>query len=186
MLAPGLARAEDQLDQAAAFIRQSGNELATLAASAHGPAGRAELGAFVQRVADVDSIGRFCLGRYWRVATPAQQQAFLGAFAQVLVNSVAGRLGGYQGGTAHVIISRPVQAPDGVDVTTTVERPGNPTVHVTWVVSFATGSPRIVDVIAEGMSMRLTQRSDYASYLTRNNNSVDALIQALQKQAASG
>ncbi len=27
------------------------------------------------------------------------------------------------------------------------------------------GSPKIVDVIAEGTSLRLTQRSDYASYL---------------------
>ena len=48
------------------------------------------------------------------------------------------------------------------------------------------GGPKIIDVIAEGMSMRLTQRSDYASFLTRNNGNVGALILALQRQAASG
>jgi phospholipid transport system substrate-binding protein len=39
-------------------------------------------------------------------------------------------------------------------------------------------------VIAEGTSLRLTQRQDYASYLTRNNNNVDALINAMQQQTA--
>ena len=187
-LAPRPAAAQqDQLSAAADFIRQSGNELASVAAQAkNSPAGRAQLSQFVDRVADVDGVGRFCLGRFWRVATPAQQQRFLQAFHQVLVNSVAGRLGDYQGGTARVIIGRPVQSPEGVNVATTVERPGEPPVHVTWVVSMESGSPRIVDVIAEGMSMRLTQRSDYMSFLARNNNNLDALIAALQRQAASG
>lgn len=187
-LTPGLARAQqDQLSVAADFIRRSGNELAAVAAQAKNSAnGRAQLSQFVDRVADVNAVGRFCLGRYWRMATPAQQQQFLEVFHQVLANSVANRLGDYQGGTASVIIARPVQAADGIDVATTVERPGNPPVHVTWVVSMESGGPKIIDVIAEGMSMRLTQRSDYASFLTRNNGNVGALILALQRQAASG
>ena len=187
-LTPGLARAQqDQLSAAADFIRQSGNELAAVAAQAkNAPNGHAQLSQFVNRVADVNAVGRFCLGRYWHMATPAQQQQFLEVFHQVLANSVANRLGDYQGGTARVIIARPVQASDGIDVATTVERPGNPPVHVTWVVSMESGGPKIIDVIAEGMSMRLTQRSDYASFLARNSGNVGALILALQRQAASG
>jgi phospholipid transport system substrate-binding protein len=38
-------------------------------------------------------------------------------------------------------------------------------------------------VVAEGTSLRLTQRSDYASYLSRNNNNVQALIDAMRQQA---
>ena len=45
------------------------------------------------------------------------------------------------------------------------------------------GQPRIVDVIAEGTSLRLTQRSDYASFLQRNGNNVAALISAMRRQA---
>jgi phospholipid transport system substrate-binding protein len=41
-------------------------------------------------------------------------------------------------------------------------------------------------VIAEGTSMRLTQRDDYASFLARNNGDVEALIAALRRQAAEG
>ncbi len=39
-------------------------------------------------------------------------------------------------------------------------------------------------MVAEGTSLRLTQRSDYASYLSRNNNNIDALITAMQQQVA--
>jgi phospholipid transport system substrate-binding protein len=37
-------------------------------------------------------------------------------------------------------------------------------------------------VVAEGTSLRLTQRQDYASYLTHNNNNIDALIAAMKNQ----
>ena len=53
-----------------------------------------------------------------------------------------------------------------------------------WLVSVDGGGPKIIDVIAEGTSLRLTQRSDYSSYLAHNNNSVQALIDALRQQAS--
>lgn len=169
----------------AAFIRQSGNELATLAGSAKTPAGRHHLAAFIDRVVDVDAVARFCLGRFWRRATAVERQQYEAAFGRVLVNSVIARLGNYQGGTARVVISRPVQEADGIHVATTVMQPNDPPARVTWVVSMATGSPKIVDVVAEGMSLRLTQRSDYASFLSHHNDDVGALIAALRQQAAS-
>jgi phospholipid transport system substrate-binding protein len=38
-------------------------------------------------------------------------------------------------------------------------------------------------VLAEGTSLRLTQRSDYASYLSHNNYDINALITAMRQQA---
>jgi phospholipid transport system substrate-binding protein len=67
-------------------------------------------------------------------------------------------------------------------VSTVVERPNNPPTNVDWIISNASGSPKVVDVIAEGTSLRLTQRSDYASYLSHNNNNIDALINAMRQQ----
>ena len=51
-------------------------------------------------------------------------------------------------------------------------------------ISDAARDTKVIDVIAEGTSLRLTQRSDYAAYLTRNNNDVDALINAMRQQLA--
>jgi phospholipid transport system substrate-binding protein len=55
-----------------------------------------------------------------------------------------------------------------------VDRPNNPPTNVDWVISDPNNNPKIIDVVAGGTSCRLTQRSDYASYLA--HNSVDALI----------
>lgn len=50
-----------------------------------------------------------------------------------------------------------------------------------WIVN---NSPKVVDVIGEGASLRLTQRQDYSSYIARNGGNVDALISALKRQIA--
>ena len=60
-------------------------------------------------------------------------------------------------------------------------RTARPT-NVQWIIGNAASDPKIVDVVAEGTSLRLTQRSDYASYLSHNNYSIDALIGAMQQQ----
>src|ERR1700728_5166316 len=46
---------------------------------------------------DVPGIGRFVLGRYWRVATPEQQQQILGLLKEYLAQAYAGRLAEYAG-----------------------------------------------------------------------------------------
>ena len=59
----------------------------------------------------------------------------------------------------------------------TIDQPPNQQPNnVQWVVNQVGGRPKVVDVVAEGTSLRLTQRSDYAAYLSRNNNDVGALI----------
>jgi phospholipid transport system substrate-binding protein len=68
-------------------------------------------------------------------------------------------------------------------VSSLVERPNNPPTNVDWVISNPTRSPKIIDVLAEGTSLRLTQRSDYASYLSHNNYDINALITAMRQQA---
>ena len=142
-----------------------------------------KLSQIIETAVDVDGIAKFCLGRFWRTATPDQQKQYISLFHNVLVNNITGKLGEYQGVTFTVL---QVQArEDTAIVATVVERPGNPTSKVDWVVSDESGLPKVVDVIAEGTSLRLTQRSDYAAYLSRNGNNIQALIDAMKQQLAS-
>jgi len=71
-----------------------------------------------------------------------------------------------------------------VDVYTVVERPNNPPTNVKWIINNPASNPKIIDVEAEGTSLRLTQRQDYGSYLMRNNSDIDALIKAMKQQVA--
>lgn len=142
----------------------------------------AKLRALIERAVDVPGVARFCLGRYWRMATAQQQQEYLSLFRKVLMTNITGRVGEYAGVTFAMGRTQPRDG--GIAVSTTVTRPGNAPNGVDWIVEPEGGKPKIVDVIAEGTSLRLTQRSDYASFLGRNNGNVATLIAAMRRQTS--
>ena len=98
------------------------------------------------------------------------------------MNNITAKLGEYRG--VRFVMGRTQQRDDNTVVSTVVERPNNPPTNVDWIIGNAASNPKIIDVIAEGTSLRLTQRQDYASYLSRNNNNIDALINAMRQQVA--
>jgi phospholipid transport system substrate-binding protein len=170
-------------DQAKAFIQETANQLtAVVNGSAPQPQKRQDLTQVIDHTVDIEDIARFCLGRFWRIASPAQQKEYVDLFHRVLVVNITGKIGDYQGVTAS--IGSASEREGSFAVSSIVTRPGNAPAKVDWVVSYSTGSPKIVDVIAEGTSLRITQRQDYASYLSRNGNNVQALIDAMRRQAA--
>ncbi len=169
------------LEKASAFVQQTGNNLVAIVNGSQAAAEkRRSLAQVLNAAVDVDGIGRFCLGRYWRNATVDQQSRYLTAFHEVLVSNISSKLGEYRGVKVSVLKGR--EQEDTAIVTTVVERPNNPPTTVDWVIGQPASAPKIVDVLAEGTSLRLTQRQDYAAYLSRNNNDIDALIKAMSQQ----
>ena len=129
---------------------------------------------------DVDAIAHFCLGRFANSATPQQVAEFTKLFHAVLVDNISSKLGEYRGVT--FTMGNTTQRGGETLVSTVVQRPNNAPNNVQWVVDVASGAPKIVDVVAEGTSLRLTQRSDYASYMGQHGGSVAALISAMKSQ----
>ena len=170
-------------EKAAAFVKSTGDRLVGVV---NGPgstsAKRAAMTQIINNDVDVEGIGRFCLGRYWKQATPEQQKQYLALFHEVLVTNITAKLGEYQGVTFTMGRSRP-QDEEAV-VSTTVIRPNNAPTAVDWIIANPSGAPKIIDVVAEGTSLRLTQRQDYGSYLQHNNGNVDALIAAMKNQVS--
>ena len=151
---PRLAWAQASTDQASAFIAKTSQDLTAVVNGAGTNATKAAaLQAIIDKSVDVTSVGRFCLGRFWRVATPAQQKDYIDLFHRVLVQNITGKVGDYQGVT--ITVDRAAPREDGVAVTTTVTRPNSAPNRVDWLVSTESGAPRIIDVIAEGTSLRL-------------------------------
>ena len=171
---------------AATFVRQIGNEMVALVAANDPPATRAQrLQSFIDRVVDVEGTARFCLGRFWRQATAAQQRDYVALFHAVLVRAVLSRISSVpQGGKdVHVTVDRAEAHADSIYVPTSVQRSGSPPFRVSWVVSNDPNNPRIIDVIAVGTSLRITVRSDYYSFLDRHGDDINALLEALRRQA---
>jgi phospholipid transport system substrate-binding protein len=170
-------------EKAASFIKSTGDKIVDVVNSPGSPSSkRAAMTQIVDRYVDVDEIGRFCLGRYWRQATPEQKKQYLSLFREVLVTNITSKVGEYQG--VRFTMGRSRMEDEDAVVSTTVDRPNNPPAAVDWLVSNPGSNPRIIDVKAEGTSLRLTQRQDYASYLAHNNNNIDALITAMRNQVS--
>jgi phospholipid transport system substrate-binding protein len=177
-------RAQAQaVEKANAFLQQTGDRLVAIVNGAlTAPQKRQAITQILEGTVDVDGVARFCLGRFWRIASTDQQKRFVAAFHEVLVTNISSKLGDYKG--VKLTVQRGRQQDDEAIVTTVVERPSNPPTTVDWLVEKPAIAPKIIDVFTEGVSLRLTQRQDYASYLTRNNNDVDALINAMKQQTA--
>ena len=176
---PGTAQA--QRSAASAFVNQFATELVGIVNGRQDTAAKkAALGPVIDRNVDVAKIARFCLGRFWNTATPAQQSQYVAIFHQVLLNNISGNLGKFRG----VTYTLQGETPQGANtlVSTVINRPNAPTANVQWVIDNSSGAPKVVDVVPEGTSLRLTQRSDYASYLSRHGNDISALLSALQQQ----
>jgi phospholipid transport system substrate-binding protein len=183
LLLGGRSALAQSADRASGFVKATGDRLVAVV---NGPGSmsdkRRELGRIIDSTVDVDGVGRFCLGRYWRTASPEQQRHYLQLFHEVVVTNITTKLGEYQG--VRFTMGRSRMQDEEAVVSTVVERPNNPPTNVDWVISNPNSNPKIIDVVAEGTSLRITQRSDYAAFLQRNNNSIDSLISAMRQQVA--
>lgn len=134
-------------DQAVTFVKSTSDRLVAIVNSEGSlDEKQRRLQAVVESAVDVDDIARFCLGRFWRIATPDQQKQYMVLFHDLLVTEIASHLGEYQGVRVTMGLAR--ASVDTEIVITMVDRPNNPTTQVDWVVSTTTGSPKIVDLLA--------------------------------------
>ena len=65
-------------------------------------------------------------------------------------------------------------------VTSQVIQKDGPPVNLQWRVRKKDGGLRVVDVVVEGVSMSVTQRSDFASVIQSGGGKLDALIAHLR------
>jgi phospholipid transport system substrate-binding protein len=130
---------------------------------------------------DLPGIGQFVLGRYWRIATPQEQQDFLGLFQEYLVRAYSARLGAY-GGEPFRVIGVRANGDETVIISEIVRRNGGP-IAVDWYL-IGRGPFKITDVYVGGVSMKVTQRDEFASVIQRNGGRVEALIAQLRQKLA--
>lgn len=135
----------------------------------------------LNKYVDVDGIAKFCLGRFWRSATPAQQKEYTQIFHQVLVNSITSRLGEYKGVSFTIGEIINVEG-NKKSIQTTLKRPKQPDVSIQWIIQVQNGAPKVVDIVGENASLAVTQRGDYTSFIARHGNNVATLIDALKRQ----
>ncbi|MDP6707893.1 MAG: ABC transporter substrate-binding protein [Alphaproteobacteria bacterium] len=129
---------------------------------------------------DVPFIGRFALGRHWRGATTAQRQRYLALFTEFLIQTYTRRLSDYSSERFQITGARAAGKRD-VIVQTRIERPDSASIRADWRVRGGAGGHRVIDVSVEGISMAVTQRTEFASVV--RSHGMDGLLQALESRA---
>ncbi len=132
---------------------------------------------------DLPQIGRFVLGRYWRHADMTQQSEFIDVFEDMMLYRFMPLFSDLSGEKFDVGPSRPyTNNPDFLSVESKLLRPGEAPIHVNWRIRKRDTGFKIVDIVAEGVSIAVTLRSEYVSVLKRNGGDVDALTRVLREK----
>ncbi len=185
------ARAATSPEGAAKFVEWlAGQALATLQSTEGTLAQReASFRALLRQGFDLKLIGRFVLGRSYRTATPEQRSEFQSLFEEFLLKSYASRMGGYKGESFRIVKAIPAGDKDAL-VRTHIQRPSGPPLKADWRVRARGDQYRIIDIMVGGVSMALTQRSEFDAVIRRGgmNGLLTALRARVQKYsiASSG
>ena len=127
-------------------------------------------------------IAKWVLGRYWRRATEVERKEYLELFEQLMVAVYTERFERYSGETLSVERAE-VRGGKDVLVHSRLLRPnGLKPIEVAWRVRADGHVYRVVDIMVEGLSMGLTQREEFASFIRQNNGRVQSLIIELRKR----
>ena len=130
---------------------------------------------------DMPTIGRFALGANWKSATAAQQTEYQKLFEAMVVRVYSNRFSEYNNQALEVASAAPEGKSDVMVTSYIVPEGSGEKVRVDWRVRNKGGSYKIVDVVVEGVSMALTQRSDFASVIQRGGGDLNVLLEHLRK-----
>ena len=131
---------------------------------------------------DLDFIGQFVLGRYWRTATAEQRKEFIDVYRRLNVKTWSQRFDEFKGKKFVFKGTSPSSSANQIFVNSVVPMDqGNPAA-VVWRVKEKDGGFKIVDIIIENVSLAITARNEYTAYIKNSKNGVDGLIASLKSK----
>jgi phospholipid transport system substrate-binding protein len=138
-----------------------------------------QLSRIIDEATDLTLVARLVLGRYWREASEAQRKEYVALFRALILKTMADRLDSYGGETYEIVGTQPVDERDTM-VSTRIARPGGTPIAVDWRIRNESGRLVLIDIVAEGGSMVVTQRSEVAEIAARAG--LDGLLEEMRRR----
>ncbi len=132
---------------------------------------------------DVPSISRFVLGKYWKQASTDQKKKFIKTFRNYIVKTYSSRFGEYSGEQLELLNTENESNPKIFLVHTALQRQDAPIIKVDWRIGKKKDRFVILDIIIEGISLAVTQRSEFVSVIDQNEGNIDKLISLLKEKS---
>lgn len=131
---------------------------------------------------DLDFIGQFVLGRYWKTATPEQRKAFIKVYRELNIKTWSARFDEFKGKSFVFNGSTPSTSKNQIFINSTVAMDQGEPAKVVWRVKQNGSNFKIVDIIIENVSLAITARNEYTAFIKNHAGNIDALIADLQKK----
>ncbi len=131
---------------------------------------------------DFAFTSQLVLGRYWRLATPSQRQAFEKVFLRYLVNTYANALKNYSGARVEVLPFRGDAAQRFVKVRSRIIISNREPIAVDYALKKTTVGWKVFDVIIAGVSYVQTYADEFRPEVQRTG--IEALIERLRRARA--
>jgi len=167
---------------AAQLIEQAAAEVIALIKSSKGPQLEAGIRGVLLKYFDIPYMGQAALATHWNATSPDQRERFLKAVVSSEARAYTARFSQYSGQTLTVV--RVSQRPNGVSVVDSkLSQSNGQPINIQWEVRDTGQGLRITDVKIEGVSMVMTHRSDFNSYISSHGGKVEPLIDELEARA---
>ena len=141
---------------------------------------------FIEEVAkdnvDINALGLYTLGEIRKTADENTLANYQNAFQKYFLKSLTSRLSDYSS-NEFVVIDAEIKSSNYTMVKSKIkETSKQPEIKIDWrIYTKNPNKPLIRDLIVEGLSLARTQKEEFSSILSSNNNSIEVLITKLEE-----
>ena len=165
------------------FISKVIDEAKVILSSSSSSKEKAEkLSQIALKTVDVKGLAYYTLGKKRKEITPEELKKYEDLFEKYFLKSFTSRLTDYSDPKINVLSSEVVNNKYTIVKTMLLKTDKRPEVKIDWrVYTKDPNNPLIRDLIIEGLSLARTQKEEFASVLSANNNDINALFSILEK-----
>ena len=165
------------------FISEVIDEAKVILSSSSSSEEKAEkLSQIALKTVDVKGLAYYTLGKKRKELTPEQLKKYEDLFEKYFLKSFTSRLTDYSDPKISVLSSEVVNNKYTIVKTMLLKTDKKPEVKIDWrVYTKDPNNPLIRDLIIEGLSLARTQKEEFASVLSANNNDINVLFSTLEK-----
>ena len=141
---------------------------------------------FIEKLAlenvDINALGLYTLGELRKSSKKEEISKFQTSFERYFLKSLTSRLSDYSSSKFEIIGFEKKSSNYTIVNTKISPVDGSPEIKVDWrVYTKNPDKPLIRDLIVEGLSLARTQKEEFASILSSNNNDINFLIKKLEE-----
>tara|TARA_B100001564_G_scaffold32895_1_gene24049 strand:- start:46 stop:561 length:516 start_codon:yes stop_codon:yes gene_type:complete len=145
-----------------------------------------EKATFIENIAiknvDINALGLYTLGELRKSTDKDNLKNYQQAFKKYFLKSLTSRLTDYSSNKFEIIDAEKKSSNYTIVKSKIIANENQPEIKIDWrVYTKNSNKPLIRDLIVEGLSLARTQKEEFSSILSANNNDISILISELEK-----